>query len=128
MLIPSSVYSAHEFSLIPRNPTVSTPGTAHTSSSSQTSLPLDITIETLASVLILCIGVVLGAQELKPIQWRVWAGRMEREKRGVQKDLDSGFVENPYRALDDRAGFLDIRAKRKEFADWVRESGQPQKA
>jgi len=128
LLNPSSVYSAHEFSLIPRNPTASTPDTAHTSSSSQTSLPLDITIETLASVLILCVGVVLGAQELKPIQWRVWAGRMEREKRGVQKDLDSGFVENPYRALDDRAGFLDIRAKRKEFADWIREGGQPQKA
>lgn len=124
----NSVYSAHEFSLIPHNPTNSTPGAAHVSSRSQTSLPLDITIETLASVLILCVGVVLGAQELKPIQWRVWAGRMEREKRGVQKDLDSGFVENPYRSLDDRVGFLDIRAKRKEFADWVREGGQAQKA
>ena len=77
----------------------------------------------MTSVLILCVGVVLGSPELKPIQWRVWAGKLEREKRQNLETLDSGSVENPYRALDDRAGFLDIRAKRREFAAWKREEG-----
>jgi len=84
-------------------------------------------LETLISVLLLCVGVVLSAPELKPIQWRVWAGKLEREKRKTQKDLDSEIVENPYRALDERAGFLDIRARRKEFATWIRE-GETAKA
>ena len=48
---------------------------------------------------------------------------MEKEKRKEQRDLDSGFVENPYRALDERGGFVDIRARRREFAAWVREGG-----
>lgn len=125
----SSVYSAHEFSIIPRNPiAITSASDTQLSISTHTNLPLDITIETLASVLILCIGVVLGAQELKPIQWRVWAGRLEREKRQSQVTLDSGFVENPYRALDERAGFLDIRSRRKEFAAWIREGGKDGKA
>lgn len=86
-------------------------------------LPLDITLETLISVLILCAGIVLGSPELKPIQWRVWAGKLEKEKPEEVRSSDAGFVGNPYKALDDRVGFLDIRAKRKEFAEWVRDSG-----
>ena len=51
-----------------------------------------------------------GAEELKPISWRVWAGKVERESGGG----------GPYQGLEERMGFVDIRAKRKEFADWVR--------
>lgn len=86
-------------------------------------LPLDITLETLFSVLLLCVGVVLGSPELKPIQWREWAGKQQREKQDNAKTGDAGFVSNPYKALDERVGFLDIRATRKEFAEWVREGG-----
>ena len=73
---------------------------------------------------------VAGAEPLKPITWSVWAGNIEKE----------GGSANPYRGLEDRAGFMDIRVsktsviggplkntdtcsqtKRKEFADWIRE-------
>jgi hypothetical protein len=36
---------------------------------------------------------------MKPISWNVWAGNIEREGGGA----------NPYRGLEERAGFLDIR-------------------
>ena len=52
---------------------------------------------------------MLGAEDLKPISWRVWAGKAERERGG-----------GPYQGLEERIGFMDIRAKRREFADWVR--------
>ena len=59
---------------------------------------------------LICFGLVLRAEALKPISWRVWAGKAERESGG----------ERPYQGLEERIGFVDIRAKRKEFADWVR--------
>ncbi|KAJ6180636.1 Magnesium transporter [Penicillium mononematosum] len=80
------------------------------SNRTSTALPQDIIIETLVSVLIVSIGLVLSAQKLKPISWREWAGEIERD----------GGARNPYLSLEERYGFWDIRAKRKEFADWVR--------
>lgn len=62
-------------------------------------LPLDISIETVLSVVFICVGLVLGAEELKPISWRVWAGRAERESGGG----------GPFQGLEDRLGFVDIR-------------------
>lgn len=97
----------------------------------------------------ICVGLVVGAEDLKPITWRVWAGKVEREGGGG----------GPFHGLEDRLGFVDIRvgsitavreqdfvtmvpssawewtlrfsiantfllslqAKRKEFADWVRD-------
>ncbi|KAL7275206.1 hypothetical protein RUND412_001854 [Rhizina undulata] len=92
LLLLHSCYSAHEHS------------TVHPSSNE---LPLDITLETILSVTLLCVGIVGGGWELKPISWRVWSGQLEREK-------GSG----PYGFLEERLGFLDIRAKREEFARW----------
>ncbi|KAF6234402.1 hypothetical protein HO173_007435 [Letharia columbiana] len=80
-------------------------------------LPLDISIETVLSVVFICVGLVLGAEELKPISWRVWAGRAERESGGG----------GPFQGLEDRLGFVDIRVKRKDFADWVRDQGSDNK-
>jgi len=41
----------------------------------------------------------LGAEELKPITWRVWAGKAERESGGG----------GPFQGLEERLGFVDIR-------------------
>ena len=79
-------YSAHEHTVLYSNLT-------------STALPQDIIIETLVSVLIVSIGLVLGAQKLKPISWREWAGEIERD----------GGARNPYLSLEERYGFWDIR-------------------
>ncbi|KAI2732653.1 hypothetical protein CBS147332_1792 [Penicillium roqueforti] len=97
VLIVHAGYSAHEHTVL-------------YSSLTSTALPQDIIIETLVSVLIVSIGLVFSAQKLKPISWREWAGEIER----------NGGARNPYLSLEERYGFWDIRAKRKEFADWVR--------
>lgn len=116
---PASVYSAYEFSLIP----VSTPPAPRTGSlDPHITLPLDIVLETLASVLVLCVGIVMAAPDLKPIQWRVWAGQIEKEKLGELKNLDDGPGGNPYFGLEKRSGFLDIRALREETTAWAKEA------
>ncbi|CUS07425.1 unnamed protein product [Tuber aestivum] len=95
LLLIHSCYSAHEHSLL--MPTT-------------TSLPLDVAIETIVSVVLLCFGIVLGnREELKPISWSVWSGLLEREKGCGQ-----------FGYLEERVGFLDIRAKRAEFAKWIK--------
>jgi len=104
LLLVHAGYSAHEFSTLY--------GHQHPASSS--SLPLDIQIETVVSIMLLCLGLVAGAERLKPISWNVWAGNIEKEGGGG----------NPFLGLEERAGFLDIRAKRAEFASWIRENGE----
>ena len=42
----------------------------------------------------------MGAEELQPIEWRVWAGKVERERK-----------EGPYLGLEERMGFVDIRVR-----------------
>ena len=75
-------------------------------------------------MLLLCVGVVLSSGDLKPIQWNVWAGRMERSKDARDiKEFGVGGG-NPYAALEDRSGFLDIRGQRKEFANWIKDGGK----
>jgi hypothetical protein len=37
--------------------------------------------------------------------------------------VDKDYVGNPFRVLESRPGFIDIRKQRKEFAEWVREGG-----
>ncbi|KAI4269651.1 MAG: hypothetical protein LQ337_007147 [Flavoplaca oasis] len=81
------------------------------SSSALEVLPLDVSIETVVSVVLICVGLVMGAEQLKPINWRVWAGRAEVRSGGG----------GPFQGLESRVGFMDIR--RKDFADWVREKG-----
>lgn len=90
-------------------------------------MPIDISIETVIAVLTVCLGLVLGTSELRPIQWRVWAGKIEREgEKGFLNgdgQVDKEYVGNPFRMLESRPGFIDIRKQRKEFAQWVREGG-----
>ena len=40
----------------------------------------------------------MGTEELQPIEWRVWAGKVERERKG-----------GPYAGLEERMGFVNIR-------------------
>lgn len=94
-----SAYSAHEFSAIATKIHV------------KPDLPLDIKLETLTAVFLACFGLVLGSEPLKPIAWKVWAGNVEK----------AGGAANPFRVLEDRPNFLDIRAKRREFAEWARD-------
>jgi membrane magnesium transporter 1 len=102
-------------------------------SSSQTStgasLPIDISVETVVAIFTVCLGLVLGTPELRPIRWRVWAGKIEREgEAGFMNgdgQVDKDYVGNPYRVLESRPGFTNIRKQRQEFADWIREGGGP---
>ncbi|KAK5104129.1 hypothetical protein LTS08_002013 [Lithohypha guttulata] len=73
-------------------------------------LPVDIKAETLVAVFLACLGLVLGSDQLKPIAWNVWAGNIEKE----------GGAANPFRLFEDRPNYLDIRAKRREFAEWAK--------
>lgn len=114
-------YSAQEFSTLQsfRSSGLSQPAPA--------SLPVDITIETIAALLIASLGLVLGTQSLKPIQWHVWAGKIEREGIGATKNHDgesnTDYVGNPFRFLETRPSFVNIRQQRKTFGDWVRDNG-----
>jgi len=120
----NSAYSAYEHSLL----TSSSPTFANQA------LPTDITIETLSSILILCAGIVMGSPELKPIAWSVWAKDAEAEEKNMDRRRErlgtgtdvQGSVGNPFSGLEERRGFVDIRKKRKEFADWVRDGGGAQ--
>ena len=122
-----SCYSAHEHSVLHSTSAASVSPIAsqgvHTSTIA--SLPLDISIETVAAVFTVCLGLVLGTPELRPIQWRVWAGKIEREgEKGFMNGdgtLDKDYIGNPFKVLESRPGFVDIRKQRKEFAEWVRE-------
>jgi membrane magnesium transporter 1 len=83
-------------------------------------LPLDITIETIVSVGLLCLAIVLGAEELKPISWRVWAGKVEKDKESkkeIGKTQEDGYL---WLEPGKRKGFVDIRQHRKEFASWAK--------
>lgn len=111
-----SVYSAYEHSLLTSSPT-SSPSSADAIHS----LPLDITIETLLSLLALCAGIVLSAPALRPIQWSEWGSTVEKEdhlpleqrrklvERKIAGQDGGGVVGNPFRVLEERPGFLDIR-------------------
>lgn len=76
------------------------------------------------ATLVICLGLVLGAPKLRPIEWNVWAGKIERE--GQAGFIDNGgeveqdFRGSPFSVLEARPGFIDIRKQRREFADWVK--------
>ncbi|KAL2828542.1 magnesium transporter [Aspergillus cavernicola] len=102
VLLAHAGYSAHEHTVLYSN--------IHLSSAS-TALPQDIVIETLVSLVIVSTGLVLGAEKLKPASWSEWAKEVEKE----------GAARNPFYRLEERYSFWDVREKRKEFADWMRE-------
>lgn len=89
-----SGYSAHEHTALYSNARYST-----TMTSASAALPQDMVIEALVALVVVSVGLVLGAEQLKPISWSVWAGQIERE----------GGERNPYRRLEERTGFMDIR-------------------
>ncbi|KAL4917635.1 magnesium transporter [Aspergillus aurantiobrunneus] len=101
VLLAHAGYSVHEHTVLYSNVRLS---------SSSTALPQDIVIEALVSLVIVSTGLVLGAEKLKPVSWSEWAAEVERE----------GDVRNPYVRLEERYSFWDVRAKRKEYADWMR--------
>ncbi len=74
-----------------------------------------------------CLGLVLGTPAQRPIQWRVWAGKIEREGEEGFMDADGSvekdYVGNPFRVLETRPGFVDIRRQRSEFTAWVKNGG-----
>ena len=67
----------------------------------------------------------MGSSSLRPIQWQVWAGKIEREgQRGFldgSGEVDKGYRGNPFAFLETRPGFVDIRKQRREFATWVKD-------
>ena len=74
------------------------------------------------------VGLVLGSPNLRPVQWHVWAGKIEREgEEGFLKsdgEPEKDYVGNPFRLLETRPGFVDIRKQRKEFAQWVKSGNE----
>ncbi|TGZ84048.1 hypothetical protein EX30DRAFT_327806 [Ascodesmis nigricans] len=100
LLLTHSCYSAHEH-------------TTTTSRLTPTSLPLDILLETIIGASLLCATIVLSNNQLRPIAHRVWAGKLERE-------VGAG----PWGQLDERVGFLNIRTKRADFAEFVKAEGR----
>jgi hypothetical protein len=130
--VPNSVYSAYEFSLLPRTPIItptaaelSIPGVVIDALNPKITIPLDITLELVISIILLCVGVVLSSPELKPIQWNVWAGHLERsaEARKIT-EVGVGGGDAPYKAIEERSGFLDIRRARTDFEEWLKGRGK----
>ncbi|KAH8592473.1 magnesium transporter [Bisporella sp. PMI_857] len=129
VLLAHACYSAHEHSALHSISTASISSVASHGSSTPAvaSLPLDIVIETVVAIFAVCVGLVLGTPDLRPIEWRVWAGKIEREgERGFltgDGEVEKDYIGNPFKVLEIRPGFVDIRKQRKEFAAWVREGG-----
>ncbi|KAI1467345.1 magnesium transporter [Daldinia caldariorum] len=124
LLLADSCYSAYEHSLLQTHRAASLSSLSTSHSGVTTSLPIDITIETIVATFIVCLGMVLGTSNLRPIQWRVWAGKIEREGEAgflnSNGEVEKDYVGNPFRLLESRPGFVDIRKQRKEFAEWVK--------
>ena len=103
-----SCYSAYEhstlstFSSSRSSSSVPATATATIQNIRSANLPPDISLETIISVVFICVGLVSGAEDLKPISWRVWAGIAERESGGG----------GPYQGLEDRIGFVNIRVSK----------------
>ena len=132
----NSVYSTHEH----------TTSTTTTLQTPPPPLPLDITLELLASILILSAGIVFSSPDLRPIRWAQWAGRLQREGRKSEgrrtKEGEEVLSEgDPFAFLgldggigggsgkgagggEGRRGFWDVRAKRREYAEWVKAGGK----
>ena len=41
-----------------------------------------IRVETVVSVILLCLAVILGSAQMKPVKWREWTNQQEREAPG----------------------------------------------
>ncbi|KAK1541623.1 transmembrane protein 32 [Colletotrichum paranaense] len=125
LLLGHACYSAQEHSALQSFRAASP---LATSASATTSLPADITIETAVATLIVVLGMVLGAPNLRPIEWRVWAGKIEREgEMGFltgSGEVEKDYVGNPFQILESRPGFADVRKQRRDFTNWVKAGGK----
>ncbi|OTB01521.1 hypothetical protein M426DRAFT_323407 [Hypoxylon sp. CI-4A] len=123
LLLADACYSAYEHSVLQTHRAASLSSLA-SHSGTASALPIDITIETIVATFTVCLGMVLGTSNLRPIQWRVWAGKIEREGEAGflnnSGEVEKDYVGNPFRLLESRPGFVDIRKQRKEFAEWVK--------
>ncbi|KAJ2987791.1 hypothetical protein NUW58_g4314 [Xylaria curta] len=119
-----SCYSAYEHSALQSHRAASLSSLISTQSTVASSLPIDIAIETIVATFIICLGLVSGASQLRPIQWRVWAGKIEQEgEAGFMNnsgEVEKDFMGNPFRLLESRPGFIDIRKQRREFDAWAK--------
>ncbi|KAL1843140.1 hypothetical protein VTJ49DRAFT_2890 [Mycothermus thermophilus] len=117
ILLAHACYSAREHT------TLQSPRA--TAAAGSVSLPVDIIIETIVSTVIIITGLVLGTKPLRPLEWRVWAGKIEREGAEGFTDnsgkVDRDFMGNPFSVLESRPNFVDIRKQRREFAEWLRQ-------
>ncbi|KAK6355682.1 hypothetical protein TWF718_000075 [Orbilia javanica] len=115
LLLAHACYSAHEHSLLS-----TTAASQETSPTTGSTLPLDITLETLVSVSLLLVGIISSGWELKPISLRSYAGGVESGKILVDGNKKGKGL---FVGLDERASFVDIRKQRKEFTDWMKTQG-----
>jgi membrane magnesium transporter 1 len=106
-----SVYSAYEHT--------SSAASAVWAGSGSAPLPIDIVGELLFATGLLMAGIVLASAPLRPIRWAEWAGENERTKI-TEASRERGVFGNPFEGLEYRTGFVDVRARRKEFEAWVR--------
>ncbi|KAF2963891.1 hypothetical protein GQX73_g9690 [Xylaria multiplex] len=108
ILLTHACYSAHEHSALQSHRAASLSSLTSIQSSAASSLPVDITIETIVATFIICLGLVSGTSQLRPIQWRVWAGKIEQEGEAGFKnssgEVDKDYVGNPFRLLESRPG------------------------
>ncbi|QUC20641.1 uncharacterized protein UV8b_04882 [Ustilaginoidea virens] len=123
LLLVHSCYSAQEHAAISSALKAPTSNLQNVASS----LPIDIRVESILATLIICVGIVVGSENLHPIRWQVWAGKIEREGDAGFIDgsgqVEKNFRGNPYSVLESRPGFLDIRKQRHEFTEWARNYG-----
>lgn len=83
------------------------------SSSSPSSIPLDIKLETVLAVLLGCSSQIVSAMgKLKPIAFSDAVSELQAKG------------DNPFERLETRPVFQDISAKRKEYAKWKKAQQQ----
>lgn len=73
-----------------------------------------IKLETIVSIVLLCLVVVSSTTDLKPVKWREWANLQEDEAPGYILSC-SRLTFRAGNILEHRPGFVDIRARRKAF-------------
>jgi len=120
LLLAHACYSAQEHAALQSFRVTTAPAAS-------SSLPIDIAIETAVATLVVCLGLILDTSPLRPIQWRVWAGKIEREGEhgfaDAAGEVSKDFVGNPFKVLETRPAFVDIRKQRKDFAEWAKKGG-----
>lgn len=101
--------------------------TLHSGKTAFTWQPAEISIEALLSTFIIAAGLVLHASLLRPVQWNIWAGKLELEGHFAftAGNLASGNIRSSNNSacqLEIRPSFVNIRKHRSDFVLWARSS------